>query len=99
MRTWRSRVGAFSFLAAFLLLGATGTRAQNSSTICGQVFDAVTRQPIDGAWVLSGEKPTRTNREGRFTLTRTGPFLGLRAIGYAREQTAARPELQIALKP
>lgn len=91
----RMKLALLSLL--FLLPAISVGRGQSSHDICGQVIDADSRKPIDGAWVVSGESVTRTNREGRFRLPQKGPSIAIRAVGYSRLQLAPRPEMQIAL--
>lgn len=97
MRVTRTSVAIFLLSAVLLFLGIAVARAEPSPAICGQVVDAGTRKPIEGAWVVSGEEATRTNREGRFELHRKGTWVGVRAVGYLLKQFAARPEMQIGL--
>lgn len=97
MRLTRTRVATFFLSAFFLLLGIATAGAEPLPAICGRVVDAVTHKPIEGAWVISGGDVTRTNREGRFELHKKAPWVGVRAIGYSRQQFAARPEMQVVL--
>ena len=85
-------------MAAMLLTFSSALlRAESMPAICGQIIDADTHKPIEGAWVVSEEEATRTNREGRFELHQKGTRIGVRAIGYSREQFAAHPEMHVAL--
>ena len=85
-------------MAAMLLTFSSALlRAESMPAICGQIIDADTHKPIEGAWVVSEEEATRTNREGRFELHQKGIRIGVRAIGYSREQFAAHPEMHVAL--
>jgi hypothetical protein len=88
--------GAISVLAALLLAGLAG-RAEAPAEVRGQVIDASSGRPIEGAWVVSGEEATRTNRDGRFALQSNGAWVGVRAAGYSRERVPAASEIQIAL--
>ena len=98
MRVTRTRVAIFFLSAFLLLLGIAVARAESSPEVCGHVIDASTRKPIEGAWVVSGEEATRTNREGRFALHRKRTWIGVRAAGYVREQVAPQPDMRIALR-
>lgn len=91
----RMKLALLSLL--FLLSAISVGRGQSSQDICGQVIDADSHKPIEGAWVVSGESVTRTNREGRFRLHQKDSSIGIRAVGYSRLQLAPRAEMQIAL--
>lgn len=96
MRTNRDAITTSSLFVALLVLGAAVTRAEQ---ISGQAVDALSHQPIGGAWAISGDEAVRTDREGRFTLHRANHSVSLRAIGYTREQAAVHPNMQIMLQP
>jgi hypothetical protein len=83
--------------ALLLLLGIAVARAEAPPEVYGQVVDAGTHKPIEGAWVISGEEATRTNQGGRFELHAKGTSVGVRAIGYSRGQFAVHSDMQIAL--
>jgi hypothetical protein len=74
-------------------------QTEASPELAGQVVDALSHKPIEGAWIVSGQAVMRTNREGRFMLHAKGPWVGVRAIGYSRQQLAPRSEMQISLSP
>lgn len=72
---------------------------QSSSEVAGQVVDAVTLKPIEVAWLVSGNEAVPSNRDCRFSFQNIGTWVGARATGYARQQFAARPDMQLALSP
>lgn len=86
------------FLFTLLLVyGSALSPAEVPQSTSGQVIDARDRKPIQGAWVVSGNETTRTDRQGRFTLHQAAARIGVRAVGYSRQQCAAQPEMQVAL--
>ncbi|HEY1948944.1 MAG TPA: putative glycoside hydrolase, partial [Bryobacteraceae bacterium] len=97
MRLTRSNIASFFFLTVLVLLSAAIVRAEVPPNIRGEVTDGVTRKPIEGAWIVSGDEITRTNHDGRFELHGKGTQIGVRAIGYSREQFRAAPEMHVSL--
>jgi hypothetical protein len=97
MKLTRTRAAIFLLPAVLVLLSVAIARAEPSSKVCGQVVDTATHKPIDGAWVISGKEATRTNRDGRFALHKTGTWISIRAVGYSREQFATRPDMHVGL--
>ena len=97
MRITRSNIAAPFLSISLLFLVVALALAEPPTEVPGQVIDASSHKPIEGAWVVSGEGVTRTNREGRFVLHKAAGWIGVRAAGYGREQAATRPDLRIAL--
>lgn len=98
MRITRTNIPICVLSLFLLLLGIAFVRAEPAAEVCGQVFDASTRKPIEGAWVVCGNETIRTNQDGRFALHGKGTWVGARAAGYGREQLAPGPEMRILLK-
>ena len=69
-----------SLLAALLLVSGSAA-AYN-----GMVVDALTCNPIPGAFVTLGDSVVRTVQDGRFEISGQGTVLGLRAYGYRRRE-------------
>jgi hypothetical protein len=99
MRITRSIAVTFSFVAALLLLAIALANAGSSPGVSGSVVDSITHKAIEGAWVISADETTHTNSEGQFLLKKSGPFVGVRAVGYRRLQLPTDPKLQFALVP
>ncbi len=97
MRITRTNIALLVPSILLILLGIAIAQAEPTAELRGHVIDASTRRPIEGAWVVSGQDATRTNSEGMFVLAGKGNRVGARAIGYSRQQVAARPDLWIAL--
>lgn len=66
----------------------------------GQVIDAETQSPLQGASVQSGSREVRTDADGRFTVTEPTLPLSVKAPGYARQTVATgRSSLTVSLRP
>ncbi len=99
VRTTRSRSIKILVIIGVALLGVGLAYADPSSLVSGVVLDAITQKPIEGAWVTSGDKTIRTNREGHFSIAKKANSVAVRAVGHWRMQLAAAAELQFALFP
>ncbi|HEY7303796.1 MAG TPA: putative glycoside hydrolase [Bryobacteraceae bacterium] len=93
----RNRIHGVISVTAALLLRSLAGRAESLREVRGQVVDAGSGKPIEGAWIVSGGEATRTNREGWFALQSNGAWVGVRAAGYSREQVAETSEIHVAL--
>ena len=92
-----TRIGSIVALFACVLVNFAAIRAERNAEVSGQVMDANTYKPIEGAWVVSGDEATRTDHDGRFKLQQKGTWVGVRAIGYSREQCPPRIDMQVIL--
>ena len=86
-----------SLLAGLLTLAALSlARAEE---VPGQVLDAATGRPLEGANVQAGNRGTTTDAEGRFRVEAAlGDSLDISFIGYARARVAVVLPLIVALE-
>jgi hypothetical protein len=76
----KSTLVLYSTLVAFVLLCPRVDAALDR----GRVIDAVTKQPIEGAFVTSQDIAVRTDANGVFHIDGKGDQIGVRAYGYSR---------------
>ena len=74
----KSTLVLYSTLVAFVLLCPRVDAALEH----GRVIDAVTKQPIEGAFVTSQDIAVRTDANGVFHIDGKGDQIGVRAYGY-----------------
>jgi hypothetical protein len=72
-------------LAAWMGLLARANAEGKSGTYHGQVVDAQTQQPIEGAWVTGGTTAVAADQTGSFEIHTAESRLRLRAVGYERK--------------
>ncbi len=99
MRITRTSVIKIGITVGVVILGIGLAYAEPGSRIAGVVLDTATQKPIEGAWVVSGEESTRTDRDGRFSLEKPSTSVAVRAVGHGRMQLPVAPELHFALTP
>jgi len=65
----------------------------------GKVVDILTKNPIEGALILSGKDVQRTDANGLFAKTNGGSKVAVRAPGYLRTEEMVIPHQEIKLIP
>jgi hypothetical protein len=65
----------------------------------GKVVDIITKNPIEGALILSGKDVQRTDANGLFAKTNGGYKVAVRAPGYLRTEEMVIPHQEIKLIP
>jgi len=79
----------FLLLALLILLSALSCKPDKVATHEGpKIVDALTRKPVEGAFVTLGNTVVRTDQNGKFEIHGGGDRLGIRAYGYLREEVA-----------
>src|SRR5512135_157702 len=93
----------FLFVVLLVLLAVPGCRQDKVAPHEGQkIVDALTRKPVEGAFVTLGNAVARTDKNGKFEIHGSGDALRIRGYGYLREELSVSTlgsDAQIPLHP
>ncbi|MEI6584685.1 MAG: TonB-dependent receptor [Sediminibacterium sp.] len=87
------------FVICLFMLSAIG-HSQLNSFISGKVFDAITKEPIQGAVVSAVSNKTISKENGSFSFQATGRSITINAVGYdSKTIEISNKNLAISLSP
>ncbi|MBW4889404.1 TonB-dependent receptor [Mucilaginibacter sp. HMF5004] len=87
-------------IVVFTLLISTYIFAQKTPIIQGKVFDAITKEPIQGATITDNKTTTTTDAAGKFKIAANATTLQVTFIGYVTRSIEVKGLSQaIALQP